>query len=661
MSTYLTPGVYSEEVSFRPQSIEGVDTSTAGFVGMAHRGPVGAPATGGGPRMVTSFSEFERHFGGLEPLQLEGGPPRPAYLAHAARAFFDNGGRRLYVSRVFQPGPGGGDGVARLAVPVEGGATATWRAAWPGRSGNLRLQVAARRSRNVAFETRIGGLKLVQARGAGRGAVVEISSPGGGRPRRGGALDPHRLYGVAVGARGRQTFYGSKGVRFTPPVGSRIRLLTLDVTVAGDAPQAELHRGLGLHPAHPRFIGRVLGATAEPDGARAAGEGAGVEGSLVRLEWDPDTLGTATRRRLAAAVRLALALSAMADARLEGGDDGLMITAAIIRGAAAAEDGSAGATGLAALAGVADVALVAAPDASTLPTAEERSLAAEYLVAHAEAQRYRLALVDPPPGASVSDVVAFRARLDSSYAALYYPWVVVADPLGPPDPLGPLAPPGPLGSLGPRDPPGGASPRELAPSELAARELALPPGGVVAGLIARNDLQEGVHRAPANLELSGVLRLVADVGEQQQDVLNPAGINVLRRFEGRGLRVWGARTLSSDPEWKYVNVRRLFIYLEHSIDRGTRWAVFEPNGEPLWRSIRRTIEDFLLRQWQNGALQGRKPEEAFFVRCDRSTMTQDDIDNGRLVGLIGVAPTRPAEFVIFRIGQWTASRHDPDA
>jgi hypothetical protein len=136
-------------------------------------------------------------------------------------------------------------------------------------------------------------------------------------------------------------------------------------------------------------------------------------------------------------------------------------------------------------------------------------------------------------------------------------------------------------------------------------------------------------------------------------MLNPEGVNVLRFFEGRGNMVWGARTTSSDPEWKYVNIRRLLIFLEHSIDKSTQWAVFEPNNERLWEGIRRQIEAFLASVWRSGALMGRKPEEAFFVRCDRTTMTQDDLNNGRLICVIGIAPTRPAEFVIFRIGQWT--------
>jgi uncharacterized protein len=152
----------------------------------------------------------------------------------------------------------------------------------------------------------------------------------------------------------------------------------------------------------------------------------------------------------------------------------------------------------------------------------------------------------------------------------------------------------------------------------------------------------------------GALRFAQEINQRQQEVLNPLGINCLRYFFGRGNRVWGARTVSSDPNWKYVNVRRYFNYLERSIDRSTQWAVFEPNGERLWASIRGTVADFLFNEWRTGALLGTTPEEAYFVRCDRSTMTQNDLDNGRLICEIGVAVLKPAEFVIFRIGQKTA-------
>ena len=184
--------------------------------------------------------------------------------------------------------------------------------------------------------------------------------------------------------------------------------------------------------------------------------------------------------------------------------------------------------------------------------------------------------------------------------------------------------------------------------------LNLPPSGFMAGIYARNDVEHAVFKAPAN----EIVRLAIDfelrLNKAQQELLNPQGVNCMRYFPGRGFRVWGARTISDDPEWKYVNVRRYFAYLEHTIDRGTQWVVFENNGPQLWDNVRRTVEDFLFNEWKMGALLGDKPEKAYFVRCDRSTMTQNDLDNGRLICLIGVAPVRPAEFVIFRIGQWTA-------
>jgi len=181
----------------------------------------------------------------------------------------------------------------------------------------------------------------------------------------------------------------------------------------------------------------------------------------------------------------------------------------------------------------------------------------------------------------------------------------------------------------------------------------IPPGGYMAGIYARSDVERGVHKAPANETVRGVVDLQLPIGKGEQDVLNPRGVNCIRAFPGRGIRVWGARTLSSDPSWKYINVRRLFLYLEESIDEGTQWVVFEPNSEILWARVIQTISNFLKGAWKSGALMGLTPEEAFFVKCDRTTMTQDDINNGRLIVLIGVAPVKPAEFVIFRIAQWT--------
>jgi len=182
----------------------------------------------------------------------------------------------------------------------------------------------------------------------------------------------------------------------------------------------------------------------------------------------------------------------------------------------------------------------------------------------------------------------------------------------------------------------------------------VPPSGHVLGLYARTDIDRGVWKAPANDVLRGVFDLEYYVDTGVQEVLNPRGVNAIRRFPGRGIRVWGARTLATNSLWKYVSVRRLFIFLERSIYEGTQWVVFEPNDERLWERVKDTIRLFLRTQWRNGALMGLTEEQAFMIACDRSTMTQDDILNGRLVCEIGIAPVRPAEFVIFRIFQNTA-------
>lgn len=273
-----------------------------------------------------------------------------------------------------------------------------------------------------------------------------------------------------------------------------------------------------------------------------------------------------------------------------------------------------------------EIAIVAAPGSTfeahpvQRPDARARVHAkVQALLAYVGATECRIAIVDSGVGQSPSEVLEMRANFDSAYGALYYPWVKVIDPAG-----------------------GG--------------HIRLPPSGFVAGICTRVDRQRGVHRTPANEALSLAVGLERDLTREEQEELHLLGVNLLRPAPGRGIVVWGARTLSPSLEWKYVNIRRLLIFLERSINRGTQWAVFEPNGEALWSNIRRTVEDFLLAQWRVGALMGAVPDAAFFVRCDRTTMTQDDIDNGRLICLVGVAPVRPGEFITFRVGQWTADR-----
>lgn len=256
-----------------------------------------------------------------------------------------------------------------------------------------------------------------------------------------------------------------------------------------------------------------------------------------------------------------------------------------------------------------EVALVYAPGA---PVAVNKAV-----ITHCENLKYRFAVVDPDKSVNVSNFQPRSAITDTKYAALYYPWLAVPDP------------------------------------QTGARKE-VPPGGHVLGIYARSDTERGVFKAPANEILRGVAELLADVDDRLQDVLNPRGVNAIRQFPESGIRVWGARTLTSDALWKYVSVRRLFIFLERSIYEGTQWVVFEPNDDRLWARVIDTIRLFLRTQWRLGALFGRTEQEAFFITCDRTTMTQDDILNGRLICEIGIAPVRPAEFVIFRIFQNTA-------
>jgi phage tail sheath protein FI len=243
---------------------------------------------------------------------------------------------------------------------------------------------------------------------------------------------------------------------------------------------------------------------------------------------------------------------------------------------------------------------------------------AKAIIAHCESTRFRFAVIDSEKTVgNLADLEPRSLITDTQYGAYYFPWISVADP------------------------------------QTGARKV-VPPGGHVLGVYARTDAERGVFKAPANEILRGAIELAADITDAQQDQLNPRGVNVTRSFAGRGIRVWGARTLSSNGLWKYVSVRRLFIFLERSIYEGTQWVVFEPNDPRLWARVTDTVTLFLRTQWRQGALFGRTEEQAFFVKCDESTMTQDDIMNGRLICEIGIAPVRPAEFVVFRIFQNTA-------
>jgi len=583
MPEYLAPAVFVEETSFRAKSIEGVGTSTAAFVGMTARGPVSVTPSDPSPPLLTSFNDYQRYYGGVDDL-LIGGAAARNHIALAARAFFNNGGGRLYVARLL----GAGAAFARTGIL------------------NSDQTVAAKKQ--VAFVARQPGGATMAGSAANFRIVLRLN-----------ALETTKRYalgqptGSLATAANKSFFMGIdtddnnadlKGVKIDDPA----VITTVSIEVYDPVGLVYEAGGLGIHPRHPRYIGAVLGANPPNAGDALT--------NPVRIDMGSDVTPLELRDALvpsSAPTTQQGVPQRVAD--LIGGTDGT--------GTPSTADFQ---TALDSLLAIEDISIVAAPGSSAYEAAKPRAIA-DMLTGHAGARRaYRIAVLDTPPNLEPTGNVSaksVKSVIDSKYAALYYPWIRIANPLAATDPTQPA-------------------------------EIDVPPSGAVCGIYARSDVQRGVWKAPANETVTGAIGLQRDVRFGEQEVLNPLGVNCIRALPNRGIRVWGARTTSSDPEWKYVNIRRYFLYLEASIDRGTQWAVFEPNGESLWGNVRTTISDFLYNEWVSGALLGATPKEAFFVHCDRSTMTQNDLDNGRLICLIGVAAIKPAEFVIFRIGQKTA-------
>jgi phage tail sheath protein FI len=281
-------------------------------------------------------------------------------------------------------------------------------------------------------------------------------------------------------------------------------------------------------------------------------------------------------------------------------------------------------SGIAGLAAIDEITIVCAPDLMSMYKSgliDDQALVGlqKAILTHCELQRDRVAILDCPPGLDPQEMSEWRdaSLMDSAYGTLYYPWIKVLDPL----------------------------------DVTGKRLLAIPPSGHMAGIWARTDSERGVHKAPANEVVRGAVDLGSQVTDGEQGILNPKGVNCIRAFGTRGIRVWGARTISSDAAWKYINVRRFFNWVEDSIQHGTQWAVFEPNDFGLWQRLKRDINSFLLRPYRDGALFGATPEQAFYVKCDNETNPPDQIDAGMVVVEIGMCPVKPAEFVIFRVTQ----------
>ena len=476
--------------------------------------------------------------------------------------------------------------------------------------------------------SREGGRLVVSTTGLGEAATIAVADA---TDPVAGAVSAHAALGFALPGPGDPPATGSNvrlfrkqadgaGAEWHDTDGNALadagaggnNLVSLLITTFDEEGEAEEYDEISLIGSHPRWMGRVLGQAGitRADGLQrlfAFDIGSAVNSLDLHRALFPagrttgnlvDGLGAAHTLR----------------GGTNGGEPGVGVPTEDGTYAAAFEQ----------LRGLEDISIIAAPGHSAFSDTNYHAIQSALLSHVGLPRAYRIAVLDTPPNRTTGQAREERARIDSTRAALYYPWVTVANP---------LARPG----------------REDIP-----RELNLPPSGFLCGIYARNDVEQTVAKAPANEVVRGALRFEIDVNFAQNQLLNPLGVNCLRYFPGRGFRVWGARTAGSDPEIKYVNVRRYLLYLEASIDRGTQWAVFENNGPRLWANVTETVESFLYNEWVSGNLLGTTPKEAFFVRCDRSTMTQNNLDNGQLICLIGVALLKPAEFVIFRIGQKTA-------
>lgn len=577
MAEYLSPGVYVEEFESGGKPMEGVGTSTAGFIGLAERGP-----TQGIPQLITNFADFKRNYGGYL-SENEFGEYR--FLAYAVEHFFINGGSRCFVSRVAPQDAKCSTGYA----PNKEGAIVNFAAKNPGIWGDdIRIVVTpSSKAKTQILEVvdTADGRKYLVKNGAGfnPGDVVAYSD------------QEETAYNRVVK---NQDNFITFEKDFEQDVVDKNLLptkvistceFTLEVKYSD---QVELYENVSFNISAANYIEKKVAKsdliTAEYVGNESEEPQAPFKSFLGAEEED----------------------AAVATISFTSGSNGSVanISAADFIGI---DNGAGKRTGIQSFLDNDVVSIMAIPGV-TDPNVQLM------LVAHCENLASRFAVLDiPRDSKKVADVIAHRDIFDSNYAAMYHPWLTIFDPLD-------------------------------------KKNIAIPPSGSMLGIYARSDNTKGVHKAPANEVVRACVGLDCQFNKGEQDILNPKGVNLIRSFPGQGIRVWGARTVTSNASWKYINVRRLFIFIEESIKANTNWAVFEPNDEVLWVRVQRTINVFLTGLWRNGSLAGSSPEEAFFVNIGRNTMSQDDIDNGRLICVIGVAPVKPAEFVIFRISQKTS-------
>jgi uncharacterized protein len=691
MPEYLAPGVYIEEQT-GPEPIEGVSTSVTGFVGVTQRGPVDTL----GPVLVTSFPDYERTFGGYFVPDFPVAPYNfYNLLPHAVAGFFNNGGKLLYIKRVYSLTTKPAAAVAGDLENDVGGPLIKTRLFRTALGGDTDLELASTRGINhnstlvltqvkngvtttsvtlnvTAVDDRAAKVTLSAALVIPASAknfdaqftMVTVTTNSGFTP-----AATAGKFGLLAGDPGSW----ANNVPFAdPPKGVQVQVsptsraqaqittvLTPSQLLLNSA--ANFYEGaiLEINANGTRIYAKVLhvvGSTTELVTALSAPDVTAINAVLPNPVWvrtcefnlsasygsvvenfrgltlDKNTPYFYATTLLNQSSLLSVPQSPIPSDEvtedpstmpmavdglhltMTGGTDGAKPVPADYVGG---DSGPGNRTGIAALIDAAEISIIAAPGVTDVDTQMA-------LITQCENLKYRFAILDPAPSGSfgtpsLNEIRNQRDLYDTKYAAIYYPRPLVTDPL-------------------------------------TGDPLAVPPSGVMAGIYAETDNARGVWKAPANVVLNSVDDLEVVLSKGDQDFLNPEprNINALRDFrgQGRGLRVYGARCITTDQAWKYINVRRLFIFIEASLDQGTQWAVFEPNDARLWKRLIQSVSNFLTTIWREGGLMGSKPEEAFFVKCGFETMSQDDIENGRLIMLVGVAPVYPAEFVIIRIGQW---------
>ena len=559
MAEYLSPGVYVEEYDSAPRAIEGVGTSTAGFVGMAVKGP-----TIGAPSLVTSFADFQRQFGGY---LTEYTHDQYRYLAYGVEQFFVNGGTRCFVSRVVPED-------ATVASASQG--ILKVRAANEGKWGNrIMITLTSANKRKMQLLEKKGD-KVYEGKNVASFSEGDLVEFAGEINRIAAIYDNTVTFEKEFSADPVDTSLVPKNVVYS---------IEVDVSIRYEN-EVENFPGLSMNILSSNYIGKRL-ATSQ----------------LVVAEFEE-------MNKLHNPVEAIFGKGKLTGTlMLSGGSDGSLakVNAGVFIGQ---DDGPGKRTGIQAFLENDVVSILAVPGV-TIPEVVVS------LVSHCERQKSCFAVIDLPQElVKTKDVLEYREMIDSTYAAMYHPWIQVYD-------------------------------------RVTKKPGFVPPSGAICGVFSRTDVSRGVHKAPAN-ETIACTGLSTYYNTAEQDILNPAGVNLIRALPGQGIRVWGARTASSNSAFKYVNVRRLFIFVEQSIKNATNWVVFEPNNSSLWARVQIAVSSFLETLFRAGMLSGASESEAFFVNIGTSTMSQDDIMNGRLICEVGIAPSRPAEFVIFRVTQFTS-------